>query len=57
VYIKIHLYIRFSICSTKINFLLPHRDFTLVFPTYFPSFLIQTFDSVKVPMSKIYMEP
>lgn len=33
-YIKIHLYIRFSICSTKIDFLLPHNDFTLVPPSF-----------------------
>lgn len=52
-YIKIHLYIRFSICSTKIDFLLPHNDFTLVPPTYFPSFFMQTFASIKIPVSKI----
>lgn len=52
-YIKIHLYIRFSICSTKIDFLLPHNDFTLVPPACFPSFFTQTFASRKMSVSKI----
>lgn len=52
-FIKIHLYIRFSICSTKIDFLLPHNDFTLVPSTYFPSFCMQTFASTKMSVSKI----
>lgn len=53
-FIKIHLYIRFSICSMKIDFLLPHNDFTLDPLTYFPSFFMQTFASMKMPVSRIY---
>lgn len=56
-YIQVHLYIIFSTCSTKINFLLPHSDFTPIFPIYFPPFLIQKFAFIKMPASKKYTDP
>lgn len=56
-YIQVHLYIIFSTCSTKINFLLPHSDFTPIFPIYFPPFLIQKLAFIKMPVSKKYMDP